>query len=129
MEPVGTNRQLVIVLQLLVGALVTMGGALFAVFALNPLGTALGLVHFTSGVVGLLAGVMLLRSTAVSRRFLLAVNGWIISYSALSESIVQIASLPTSRVSIGSLIGTIIAIMMSCMIVYLLLKRGSAERS
>jgi hypothetical protein len=119
-----STRTVVTVLQFMVGALVTMGGSLFAIYAVNSFGTSLGLIHFSIGITNLLAGIAYLRAIRWSRNFLLVINAVTIGYSSFSESIVQIQSLLPSTPSTGSLIGTIIAIIMSCVIIYLLLKRN-----
>lgn len=101
---VGASRRvgsIVVLLQFLVGGLVTMGVTLFAVFAVNSFGTSLGLVHPSLGLTGLLAGFLTLRGDPSNlRAFLIVVNVVTIAYSSLSESIVQIGELcPASRPS------------------------------
>lgn len=116
------RRSAIIVLQLLVGALVTMGGILFATLAVNSFGTDLGLIHLSIGVTDILSGVAFLQAKPWSRSLLLAVNAVTIAYSSFSESIVEIQSLLPSFASIGSLIGTLIAIIMSFAVIALLLR-------
>ncbi|MDA4117420.1 MAG: hypothetical protein OK455_03650 [Thaumarchaeota archaeon] len=106
------------VLQLMVGSLVVFGGASLSVFASNQLGIALGLVHLSIGVFGLLTGFLILRTRALPRRLLIAVNVVTIAYSLFSEILVQIESLLPSFALTGSLIGTVVAIIMSGAIVY-----------
>jgi hypothetical protein len=119
----GTARPIVIILQFIVGSLVTMGGTLFATFAVNNFGRSLGLIHLSIGLIGLAAGFIAIRGKPWSRTFLLAINGLTIAYSTGSESIVQLQSLLPSTSSLRSLIGTVIAIIMSGTILYLLLGR------
>ena len=76
-----STRTVVIVLQFLVGALVTMGGSLFAIDAVNSFGTSLGLIHFSLGITNLLAGIVYLRATKWPRNFLLVINALTIGYS------------------------------------------------
>jgi hypothetical protein len=114
------NRRLAIeILQFLVGALVVLGGSLFTIFSVNDFGTALGLIHLSIGVTGIIAGITFLQAKPYSRNFLLAINVLTIVYSTFSESIVQVQSLLPSFASVGSLIGTLIAIIMSFAIIYL----------
>ena len=119
-----TGSSLVIVLQFLVGALVTMGGTLFAALAVNSFGTYLGLIHLSIGLTGLVCGFLALRRRPLPRTFLIEINALTVAYSALSESIVQIQSLLPSVSSFGSLIGTIIAVVMSISIISLLLLKS-----
>jgi hypothetical protein len=116
------RRSAIIVLQFLVGGLVTMGGTLFATLSVNSFGTSLGLIHLSIGVTGILSGVAFLQAKPWSRSLLLAINAVTIAYSSFSESIVEIQSLLPSFASIGSLIGTLIAIIMSFAVIALLLK-------
>jgi hypothetical protein len=48
----------------LVGGLVTLGGASFALFAVDSFGMELGLIHLTIGLVGLAAAFLTLRGYA-----------------------------------------------------------------
>ncbi|MHB8566443.1 MAG: hypothetical protein ACYC7D_08590 [Nitrososphaerales archaeon] len=108
----------VMVLQFLVGALVTMGGALFATFALNDYGRDLGTVHLSIGLFSLVGGFVAWKRPPWSKFYLLAINALTIAYSTASETLVQVQSLLPSQSSLGSLIGTIIAIIMSAAIIY-----------
>jgi hypothetical protein len=119
-----TTRQIITVLQFFVGGLVTFGGIEFARNGVYPLGTALGLIHFSVGVTGLFAGYAFFRRKAWSRVFLLGINMVTIGYSTFSESVAQIESL-LPGVLTASLIGTIIAIVVSCTIIYLLVSKRS----
>jgi hypothetical protein len=116
------RRSAIIVLQFLVGGLVTMGGTLFATLAVNSFGRSLGLIHLSIGVTGILSGVAFLQAKPRSRSLLLAINAVTIAYSSFSESIVEIQSLLPSYASIGSLIGTLIAIIMSFAVIAILLR-------
>jgi len=121
----GGDRAAIVVLQFLVGGLVVFGGSSFAYFAVNPFGTALGLVHLSIGLVGLVAGFLILRGDIPRLRGLLvAINLMTIGYSASSEYIAQTESLLPGFASIGSLVGTIVAIAMSFALLALLFSRS-----
>ena len=103
----------------MVGGLVTLGGGAFAAFALNDLGRAFGEIHLFLGLVGLATGfVMVLRPKNFPRTLVLAINGITIAYSALSEAAVEAQTLLPSDAAMDSLIGTVIAIIMSAAIIY-----------
>ena len=114
------------VLQFLVGGLVVFGGSSFAYFAVNPFGTALGLIHLSIGLVGLAVGFLFLRGDISRLRSLLvAINLVTIGYSSLSEYIVETESLLPGFASTGSLVGTVVAIVMSCVLLALLSSKRS----
>jgi len=109
----------------LVGGLVTFGGASFAFLAVNSFGTALGLIHLTIGLVGLFGALLTLKSDASwLRGFLISINVVTVAYSSLSESVAEVESLLPGFASTGSLVGTVVAVVMSFAIVYLLLPSG-----
>jgi len=112
----------IIILQFLVCALVLIGGLLFATYAVNFFGTTLGFVHVSIGILGITGGIAILLKRTWSRVFVISANVLTISYSSFSESIVQIESLLPSFAFLGSLIGTIITIIMSCSIIYIFFK-------
>ena len=119
----GAGRELVTALQFFVGALVTLGGLGYASSATYPVGTALGLVHLAVGVAGLYAGYAFFRRRPGSARLLLWMNGLTIAYSAFSEGAAEIYALMTPGIG-DALIGTIVAIVVSAAIIYLVLRRG-----
>jgi hypothetical protein len=121
------KRQLVTVLQFLVGSLVTFGGTAFTLLAINPFGTALGLGHLSIGIVGLLVGILVAKRKALPRGTLLAVNGVTIAYSLLSVSIASLQSLLPADALHDSLIGTFIAVVMSGTLIYLISRQQQAE--
>jgi len=127
--PRGYRRLAIEILQLLVGALVTIGGSLFAIFAVNSFGIALGLIHLSIGIAGIIGGIAFLLGKPRSSTLLLAINGLTIAYSTFSESIVQIQSLLPPFASTGSLVGTVIALIMSFGIIYLLLSNPSYSKT
>jgi hypothetical protein len=118
------TRIVVTVLQFMVGGLVTLGGGAFTAFALNDFGKALGTIHLSLGLIGLGAGfIVLFRAQNFPRTFILAINTITIAYSTFSESMVEIQSLLPSSAARDSLIGTLIAIVMSATIIYLLRRK------
>ena len=128
-KPSKNTSPTITILQFLVGALVTMGGSLFAILTVNSFGMSLGLVHLSIGITGLFGGVIYLQARPWSRNFLFAINALTVAYSTFSESVVQIQSLLPSSSSTGSLIGTIIAIIMSCAILVLLKRPVATPKS
>jgi hypothetical protein len=118
------TRIVVTVLQFMVGGLVTLGGGAFTAFALDDFGKALGAIHLSLGLIGLAAGfIILFRAQNFPRTFILAINAVTIVYSTFSESMVEFQSLLPSSAARDSLIGTLIAIVMSATIIYLLVRR------
>jgi hypothetical protein len=118
------TRRAVIVLQFLVGGLVTFGGYAFAFFAVNSFGAELGWIHFAVGLVGLLAAFLTLAGK-ISQLwgFLVATNVLTIVYSLFSESLAETDSLLRGSDLLGSLIGTLFAVLMSTAIIFLLFRR------
>lgn len=119
----GARRELVTALQFFVGALVTLGGLGYASSATYPVGTALGLVHLVVGLVGLYAGYSFLKRRRGSARLLLWINGVTIVYSAFSEGAAEAFALMTPGIG-DALIGTIVAIIVSVVIIYLVQRQG-----
>ena len=105
-----------------------MRGLGYATSATYPVGTALGVVHLLVGLIGLFAGYAFLKRKAHSRRLLVAINGVTIAYSAFSESLAEVYALMTPGVG-EALIGTIIAIVVSVAIIYLLVSNKSLGQS
>ena len=120
------TREIVTVLQFFVGGLVTLGGAAYARGGTYPIGTALGLFHLVVGLTGLFGGYSFLRRKTCSREFLIAINSVTIVYSAFAESLAEIYSFLPPGVN-DALIGTIIAIVVSATIIYLLLSNKSSR--
>ncbi len=109
-------------LQFFVGGLVTLGGAAFAKSGTYPIGTALGLGHLAVGLTGLFGGYAFARKKSWSNELLIGINIVTIAYSAITESLAEIyAFLPRSIND--ALIGTIIAIVVSAVIIYLLMEK------
>jgi hypothetical protein len=122
------NRELVTALQFFNGALVTLGGLGYAASATYPVGTALGVIHLLVGLIALFAGYAFLKREPYSRRLLLAINGVTIAYSAFSEGLAEAYALMTPGIG-DALIGTIIAIVVSVVIIYLLVSNKSLGQS
>ncbi len=117
-----TSLELVAALQFFVGGLVTLGGAAFARGGTYPVGTALGLVHLAVGLAALLGGYAVLRRKPWSKKFLVAINVVTIAYSALAESLAEIYAYLPPGIN-DALIGTIVAILVSGAIIYLLVEK------
>jgi hypothetical protein len=117
------RRQLVLVLQLLVGSLVTFGGSAYVIFAVNPLGTAFGFGHLLTGLAGLTIGIAVLGRKVLPRKLLLGINILTIAYSAASDAAAGALSLLPTSAFHDSVIGTLAAIVMSGMVVYLVTRR------
>jgi hypothetical protein len=117
------RRQLVLVLQFLVGSLVTFGGSAYVIFAVNPLGTAFGSGHLVTGLAGLTIGIVALRRTILPWKLLLGINILTIAYSALSDTAAGALSLLPTSAFHDSVIGTIVAIVTSSLLVYLVTRR------
>ncbi len=122
------RRDLLTALQFFVGGLVTLGGVGYARSATYPVGTTLGLIHLTVGLTGLFAGYSFLKREPYSRRFLIAINAVTIVYSAFSESMAEIYAFMPPGIG-DALIGTILAIIVSGVIIYVLVSRQGLENS
>jgi hypothetical protein len=118
--PSEKTRTIVTVLQFFVGGLVTLGGVAFTLGGTYPVGTFLGLVHLAVGLGGLFGGYFFLKRKTWSRKFLVWINCVTIAYSAYAESLAEIFAFLPQGIN-DALIGTIIAIIVSAAIIYLLL--------
>ncbi|MDG6906434.1 MAG: hypothetical protein JRN20_11680 [Nitrososphaerota archaeon] len=113
------SHEIITVLQFFVGGLVTLGGAAYTRSGTYPVGTALGSVHLVVGLTGLFAGYAFVKRRSWSGKFLVTINSVTIVYSAFAESLAEIyAYLP--RGINDALVGTIIAIVVSVVIIYML---------
>jgi hypothetical protein len=117
--PTQKGREVIMVLQFFVGALVTLGGVAFAVDGTRPVGTALGALHLVIGLVGLFGGYVFLKRKAWSRKFLVGINSVTIVYSAFAETLAEVYAYLPPGIN-DALIGTIIAIIVSAVIIYML---------
>lgn len=120
------RKEIVTVMQFFVGGLVTLGGAAYTRGGVYPVGTTLGAVHLIVGLAGLYAGYVFLKAKPWSNQFLVWINAITIAYSTFSESLAEIyAYLPQGITD--ALIGTIIAITVSCIIIYTLHSSGRPQ--
>jgi uncharacterized membrane protein YccC len=78
------------------------------------------------GLIGLFSGYAFLKRKAWSPSFLIAINIVTIVYSAFSESVAEIYALMPPGVG-DALIGTILAIIVSATIIYLLVSRQAPK--
>jgi hypothetical protein len=122
------NHKIITVLQFFVSGLVTLGGVAFATGGTYPIGTLLGSIHLAIGLIGLYAGYLFLKRKAWSTKFLIVINGLTIAYSGFAESLAEIyAYLP--RGINDALIGTVIAIAVSAVIIYVISSNRKSEAS
>lgn len=110
------------IMQFFVGGLVTFGGAAFARFGTYPVGTTLGTIHFGVGLLGLFAGFTFLTKKPWSRKFLLWVNCLTIIYSSLAESLAEVYAFLPRGIN-DAFLGTVVAIAVSTVIIYLIVSR------
>ncbi len=116
------RKQLVVLLQIIVGSLVTFGGTAYVVFASNSLGTLFGSGHLLVGLVGLSVGIIAAGKKVLPRRQVLGVNVLTIVYSLASDGAAGVLSLLPIGAFHDSIIGTAAAVIMSGAIIYLLSK-------
>ena len=117
----GSRQGLITALQFFVGGLVTFGGAAFAEDGAYPVGTALGSIHLVIGILGLVGGYAIYKRTAWSRPYLVAINIVTIAYSAFAEALAEVYAYLPQGIN-DALVGTIVAIIVSAAIVYLVKK-------
>jgi hypothetical protein len=120
--------QLVLILQLFNGGLVTLGGLAYAAFGAYPAGTVVGLGHLVVGISELAGGLFFLRRKHWSGRFLVGINVVTIVYSAFSEGLAQLYDLLAPGLN-DALFGTIIAIAVSFAIILLLRREGGRQNA
>jgi len=108
-------------LEFIVGAIILFGGAALVVLAGNLVDTTLGAVHMVLGLLAFPVGYGLLTGKSWSWAFALTLNTVSILFSAASE-IVVVTSVSTTQVIVGSVGGTIVAILISLAIIYYLRK-------
>jgi hypothetical protein len=116
------KNQVVTALQFFVGALVTFGGAAFVLGGSYPVGTLLGAIHLAVGIAGLIGGLLWYSKRRGARQFLIWVNLATIIYSALAESFAEIYGYLPRGIN-DAFIGTIIAIVVSVGILFLLTQK------
>jgi hypothetical protein len=88
----------------------------------------LGLIHLTVGLTGLFAGYTFLKRERYSRRLLIAINAVTIIYSAFSESMAELYALMPPGIG-DALIGTILTMIVSSVIIFLLVSKKGRESS
>lgn len=120
------RRKVVEALQFFVGALVTLGGAAFASFGTYPVGTLLGLVHLAVGILGLFGGYYFMKRKSWANKFLIGINVLTISYTVFSETLAQVYDYLTPGIN-DSLIGSIVAIVVSAVILFIMIKQDQAS--
>jgi hypothetical protein len=111
------NFEITAILQFFVGGLVTLGGAAYARSGTYPVGTALGLGHLAIGLAGLYGGYAFMKRKSRSPKFLIWINSVTIIYSAIVESLAEIYAYLPPGIN-DALIGTIVAIIVSSIIIY-----------
>jgi hypothetical protein len=121
-SPKAINRELILILQFFNAGLVTLGGIAYTATGSRPLGPILGSIHLVVGLSGFYTGYAFLKSKSSARNLLVYVNLVTILYSTFSESMAQIFALLTPGIN-DSLIGTIIAIIISGFIICMVLLR------
>ena len=118
------SRRLILLFQFVVGSLVTFGGTAYVIFSVNAVGSAFGAGHLLAGLTGLSVGFFTLAKKDLPRDWLLGVNVVTIVYSLLSDGVAGVLSLLPAGAFRDSVIGTAIAVTISCAIVYLLQSRN-----
>ncbi len=113
-------RRLILFFQFVVGSLVTFGGTAYVIFAVNAAGSVFGAGHLLVGLTGLSVGFLTLAKKDLPRNWLLGINSITIVYSLLSDGAAGTLSLLPTGAFHDSVIGTAIAVIISCVIVYLL---------
>ncbi|HKW05762.1 MAG TPA: hypothetical protein VJN71_10720 [Nitrososphaerales archaeon] len=123
------RRDYITALQFFVGGLVTLGGAAFARFGTFPIGTALGILHLGVGLIGLFGGYAYLTRKSWSRTFLVWINTLTIIYSTFAEILAEVYAFLPRGIN-DAFVGTIVAIVVSPMIIYLVTSdRSSRSKS
>jgi hypothetical protein len=108
-------------LELIVGGIVVLGGAALVYFSTDATGVSLGVVHVILGLLTFPASYLLLTGKARARTITLRVDAGIIAFSTLSEIILsKTGSLPSGPF-IVSIVGTVVAVLIAAVILYLLM--------
>jgi hypothetical protein len=117
-----TRAALLTVLEFIVGGIVVLGGAVLVYFSTDAIGMSLGVVHAILGVMALPAGYLLLTGRARARTLTLWVDATIIAFSTISEIILSTTgSLPSGPFA-DSVVGTVLAVLISTIILYQLMR-------
>jgi uncharacterized membrane protein YfcA len=106
---------------------VTLGGAALTASGTYPVGTLLGSIHLAVGLGGLYGGYAFFKRKTWSARFLIIINVLAIAYSAFAETLAEIYAYLRPGIN-DAFIGTIIAIIVSSVIIYMVAS-GKSKRS
>lgn len=113
------------VLQLFLGVLVAFGGFAFTVNGTFPVGTILGAAHLAIGLLDLLGAYFLLTSGLDKKNFLIFSDALTVIYSAISEWLAQAYGYLPGGIT-DAFVGTIMAIVAGCILLYLVVTLGDA---
>lgn len=109
------------ILQLLVGIIVVMGGLAFTYSAAVELGTLLGSIHLSIGLIDLIVGIAIAKRANLPVKLILVMNAVTIAYSTASEIAIYVGSLLPGNAHMDSLLGTIAVIALGLVIIFLVL--------
>jgi 4-amino-4-deoxy-L-arabinose transferase-like glycosyltransferase len=113
---------LLAVLELIVGGIVVLGGAALIYFSVDTTGKALGIIHSTLGLTGLVAGSLLWARKNGSWTLTVWANVLIIAFSTASEvALFGTGSLPSDQF-VDSIIGTVVAIVIAVVVTILIMR-------
>jgi len=113
---------LLAVLEFVVGGIVMLGGAALVYFSIDATGISLGISHAILGLLAFPAGYLLLSGNARARTLTLGVDAVIIAFSIASEIILSTTSSLPSGPFADSVIGTAVAVLITALIVYELVR-------
>jgi uncharacterized membrane protein YccC len=99
-----------------------LGGVALIYFSVDATGKALGIVHATLGLMGLVAGVLLWTKRNGSWTLTVWANVLIIVFSTASEAVLSgTGSLPSDQF-VDSIIGTVVAIVIAVVVTILIMR-------
>ncbi len=117
---ISSSVSVLTVLQLIIGAIVVLGGVALVFFSIDVTGKLLGVVHATLGVAGLSAGFLLLSKKRIAWAFSLWTDSLIIAFSVGSEVVLSVTgSLPSAQY-IDSIVGTLGAVLIGIVVIVFL---------
>jgi len=99
-----------------------LGGAALVYFSIDATGISLGISHAILGLLAFPAGYLLLSGNARARTLTLGVDAVIIAFSIASEIILSTTSSLPSGPFADSVIGTAVAVLITALIVYELVR-------
>ena len=114
--------QVAAVLQLLVGAIVVLGGAALVYFSVDLTGKALGIIHAALGLAGLSVGLLLWKKSRIGWTMTIWVNALIIAFSIASEAVLSALNSLASDQFVDSVIGTVLAVFIAAIVIALMTK-------